>query len=115
MILTRLKHHVAAGLAERVALCGDAGEMTYAQLVQQVEYLASWLQAHNVRSLALHWENSPAWVVVDLACQAAAVIFTPIPTFFTQPDRSFVGRIAARYGAGQYGAAPWKISWRCTA
>ncbi|MEJ6592889.1 MAG: AMP-binding protein [SAR86 cluster bacterium] len=84
MILTRLKHHVAAGLAERVALCGDAGEMTYAQLVQQVEHLATWLQAHNVRSLALHWENSPAWVVVDLACQAATVIFTPIPTFFTQ-------------------------------
>ena len=46
MILTRLKHHVAAGLAERVALCGDAGEMTYAQLVQQVEHLATWLQAH---------------------------------------------------------------------
>ena len=84
MILARLKHHVATGLAERVALCGDAGEITYGQLVQQVENLALWLQAHHVSSLALHWGNSPAWVVVDLACQAAAVIFTPIPTFFSQ-------------------------------
>ena len=45
MILARLKHHVATGLAERVALCGDTGEITYGQLVQQVEHLALWLQA----------------------------------------------------------------------
>jgi long-subunit acyl-CoA synthetase (AMP-forming) len=37
----------------------------------------------DLRVVALHMDNRPDWIVVDLACQLAAVCVVPLPTFFS--------------------------------
>jgi long-chain acyl-CoA synthetase len=41
------------------------------------------LENEQVSLLALHAENSPAWVVADLACQRRNICLVPLPTFFS--------------------------------
>jgi long-subunit acyl-CoA synthetase (AMP-forming) len=68
----------------QIAIETSESSITYANLVERVKALSFWLSEQNVKSVALHAENSIDWVVVDLACQMAQVILTPIPLFFTQ-------------------------------
>lgn len=48
------------------------------------EKLAGILTELEISTLALYAENSPEWLVVDLACQIADVCLIPIPTFFSR-------------------------------
>ena len=76
--------NIPQGLEHQVAIeTSDAG-ITYADLAARVKTLSLWLQVQKFDSVALHADNSIDWIVVDLACQMAQLIFTPIPLFFTQ-------------------------------
>jgi long-chain acyl-CoA synthetase len=76
--------NIPQGLEHQVAIETSDGSMTYADLAVRVKSLSLWLKEQKAASVALHADNSIDWIVVDLACQMAQLIFTPIPLFFTQ-------------------------------
>tara|TARA_R110002124_G_scaffold71959_1_gene192436 strand:- start:5167 stop:6660 length:1494 start_codon:yes stop_codon:yes gene_type:complete len=57
--------------------------LTYGSLIQRCGELAALLKKHHIGRLALHLENGPDWVVIDLACQQADICLLPLPTFFS--------------------------------
>jgi long-chain acyl-CoA synthetase len=76
--------NIPQGLEHQVAIETSDASMTYADLAERVKTLSLCLQDQQATSVALHADNSIDWIVVDLACQMAQLIFTPIPLFFTQ-------------------------------
>ena len=57
--------------------------LTLCRLAERGAVLADLLAALELRVVALHMDNRPDWIVVDLACQMAAVCLVPLPTFFS--------------------------------
>ncbi|WP_448210999.1 AMP-binding protein [Colwellia sp. MEBiC06753] len=76
--LTKFQHSSA------IAIESAEQSITYQQLFEQVNALTDYLEVTGVESVAIYAENSLQWIVIDLACQQAGVIFTPIPLFFSQ-------------------------------
>jgi long-subunit acyl-CoA synthetase (AMP-forming) len=68
---------------ERIALQTLDYAVTYQALITQVNELTDWLILHKIKSVALFGKNTPQWLIVDLACQSANIILTPIPAFFS--------------------------------
>jgi long-subunit acyl-CoA synthetase (AMP-forming) len=58
--------------------------MSYGELTTRVKQLASWLVNKGFKSVSMYAQNSLDWLVVDLACQHANIVFTPIPLFFSR-------------------------------
>lgn len=56
---------------------------THAQLLAEVERTAERLREANVQVLALAADNSPDWIVCDLAAHLAAAAVVPLPPFFS--------------------------------
>jgi len=75
---------IPKGLENQIAIETSETSITYAALAKRVKTLSFWLTEQKANSVALHADNSIDWVVVDLACQMAQLIFTPIPLFFSQ-------------------------------
>ena len=73
----------AAAEAGAVALDDGHHRWTYAQLTEEVARLAGRLQAQGTRVFATLLDNSPAWVVADLAASQAGVVHVPLPVFFS--------------------------------
>lgn len=67
-----------------IALTDLSQSLTYRQLLTQVDEVARWLSDNHVGVLALHADNSIDWVLLDLACQQANVVFIPLPDFFSR-------------------------------
>ncbi len=57
--------------------------LSYLQLFQQVEQLATQLRERGVSRLAILEDNSPAWVIADLAGQMMGATVVPVPLFFS--------------------------------
>lgn len=53
-------------------------------LRERVALLAEQLNHLNIKRVALYADNSPEWVLVDLACQKAGVVIIPLPLFFSR-------------------------------
>ncbi|WP_100642862.1 AMP-binding protein [Alteromonas facilis] len=81
---------LATRYQDNIALEFEQENLTYQALSTRVKRLADWLTCQSVTSVALIAPNSIDWIIVDLACQAAGVICTPIPMFFTQIQISSV-------------------------
>ncbi|PFG56240.1 long-subunit acyl-CoA synthetase (AMP-forming) [Vibrio sp. ES.051] len=62
---------------------GQAVELTYFELLNKIEQVASELMTQNIKAFALRAENSVNWAIVDLAAMAANIVVVPIPTFFS--------------------------------
>lgn len=75
---------------DKIALSDLNGEhqLTFHALLERVSLLATRLARYGDRPIALYADNSPAWVVSDLACQAADVCVLPLPTFFSASQLS---------------------------
>jgi long-subunit acyl-CoA synthetase (AMP-forming) len=56
-------------------------------LFWRVHELAALLTRRGIRRLALHADNSAAWIIADLACQEADIVCVPLPVFFTRPQQ----------------------------
>jgi long-chain acyl-CoA synthetase len=65
------------------ALDDGSRAWTYAELHDEIRALGKRLKATGTRVLATLADNSPAWVAVDLAADAAGVVHVPLPPFFT--------------------------------
>lgn len=57
--------------------------LTWRQLHDQARALATRLRADNIKSLALQAQNSPGWIVADLACSSVGIVALPLPSFFS--------------------------------
>ncbi|KWT96823.1 MULTISPECIES: AMP-binding protein [unclassified Variovorax] len=70
----------------------DNGRRTWsaADLDTAAHSLAQKLTAQGTRVLATLMDNTPAWVVADLACAQAHVVHVPLPLFFSAEQLSHV-------------------------
>jgi len=66
-----------------IALTDGVTELTYQQLQDRIEDLTDWINRQSSLVIGLHAQNSIDWVLLDLACQNANVIFLPLPDFFS--------------------------------
>ena len=65
------------------ALEGLTGSLTQARLEAAADRCAKALRQAGVRVLATLMDNTPAWVVADLAAERAGIVHVPLPAFFT--------------------------------
>ena len=69
---------------EAIVLIGSYEMFTAKRLYKDVLTCADQLRAAGVNALALHADNSPAWIIIDLACQHANIRLVPLPVFFSE-------------------------------
>ncbi|MDX1492296.1 MAG: AMP-binding protein [Pseudohongiellaceae bacterium] len=81
-----LKQHALDKPAEPALLRYD-GKLetvhTWHSLRQSVEELANRLSMARIETLALLGDNTPQWIIVDLACDLAGIVSLPLPSFFS--------------------------------
>ena len=68
---------------EKIAVIGSDISLTWASLYQYTLVMSARLKKENHSVIAFYADNSPAWIVVDLACQLANITFLPLPLFFS--------------------------------
>jgi long-chain acyl-CoA synthetase len=83
MSVLRVIRHWAATKGEAIALANAQRRYSYRELAAAIDVLAQELKALDAKTVALRADNSPEWIVVDLACQAAGLCLIPLPTFFS--------------------------------
>lgn len=84
-LLQRMKGHPA----EVLALTDEVVSLTYGEVLAQVAGLVEILRvAAKDRVVALEASDSPAWVIIDLACLKAGIPLLPLPPFFTPAQRA---------------------------
>ena len=81
-LIEQLRAH-ASLIPQRPALCGERASYSYSELIQAVEQIAADLRCRDLSVLGLYANNGPAWLLVDLACQAAGITVVPLPIFFS--------------------------------
>ena len=72
-----------SGSSEDVVLRSGASGVTRAVLGEKVENIAAHLLNSGAKCVALHADNGPDWILVDLACQSAGILLVPVPLFFS--------------------------------
>jgi long-chain acyl-CoA synthetase len=68
---------------DAIAIEGDDLHLSYAALQCEVVKLSDHFKRHDYQRLAILMDNSPAWVVFDLAAQMAGITLIPLPAFFS--------------------------------
>ena len=77
----RMRAHATPG---RTALSGHDGELSFAELIQQVDRFAESLRAHGCQSAGLLADNSIDWAIADLAALANGTTLVPLPPYFSE-------------------------------
>jgi len=67
----------------RVLISSARESLTFERLAGRSAALAELIEAMGLKTLALHMDNRPDWISIDLACQIASVCLVPLPTFFS--------------------------------
>jgi len=93
MILDRLAE-LGSQPSQRPALLGADGQLSYAELHAAVAATAATLKASGIHTLGLLLDNSPAWVILDLAALHAGISVIPLPAFFSREQTTHVIRDA---------------------
>jgi long-chain acyl-CoA synthetase len=62
----------------------EAEALTLSCLAERSRALSALIERLGLRVVALHMDNRPDWLVIDLACQLASVCLVPLPTFFSE-------------------------------
>ncbi|HSC68080.1 MAG TPA: AMP-binding protein [Cellvibrio sp.] len=73
----------AATTPEKIALIGQATQLTYAQLAAHIDALANWIKDQGITRAGLWGENSIEWIIADLAAWQANITLVPLPRFFS--------------------------------
>ncbi len=74
----------AQSQAEKLAVIGDDKSYTWNELYHTVLDVSQQISKGHYRVIALYADNSPDWVVIDLACQLAKTTLLPLPAFFSK-------------------------------
>jgi long-subunit acyl-CoA synthetase (AMP-forming) len=72
-----------ARLPDAARLHDGGRAWTAAEVMAEVDALAAGLGERGVRVLASLADNSPAWVVIDVAAARAGIVHVPLPLFFS--------------------------------
>lgn len=73
----------ASTQAKQAAIVGLDKTYSWLELYKLTIDVAQQLHRESSKTIAFYADNSPAWVIVDLACQMADVTLLPLPTFFS--------------------------------
>ncbi|MDX8403553.1 MAG: AMP-binding protein [Mariprofundaceae bacterium] len=84
-LLTAIAHH-SHETPQKVALEGISESLTYAELERHIGQYAADLSERQPDAMGLLMDNTPAWVVADLAAMKAQIPLVPMPLFFS-PDQ----------------------------
>lgn len=69
---------------DAIALKSPDESFTYEELMTAVEVLAERLRESGLQRLGLCGDNSPGWIIADLACRLAELVCVPVPGFFSE-------------------------------
>lgn len=83
MLLSRLQT-LAGEQPQQPALQNQQGTLSYGKLYATVQTVSEALRTLEIGSLGLLMDNSPAWVIMDLAALDVGITVVPIPGFFSQ-------------------------------
>ncbi len=72
---------------ETIAILSESTTLSYAELWADINDVATLLKEQDIQSLAIYLDNGIEWIVIDLACQLAAVSVVPLPWFFSPAQR----------------------------
>jgi long-chain acyl-CoA synthetase len=87
MILQQI-HAQATQAPTQIALEGPSAQLTYSELAAEMTRVSGALRAvTNRATVALALDNSPAWIVLDLAVLAAGWSNVPLPAFFSATQK----------------------------
>ncbi len=86
--LPELLQRQALAHPSRTALQGPDSAFSYSQMMQAAEALADQLRRKGLKRVGLCGDNSPAWILADLACLLAEVVCVPVPVFFSESQAS---------------------------
>ncbi|MCX4189633.1 AMP-binding protein [Methylophaga sp. OBS3] len=75
---------IARKSPNKVAVIGKQHVLSYGELVNEVEKAAFLLQDYRGQVVALLADNSPEWLIIDLAAKQAGVVLLPLPVYFTE-------------------------------
>lgn len=76
-------HAHAMRTPKKIALSNNSNQISYAQLIAQINELATWLTDNNIGRAGLWGENSIEWIIADLAAWKANITLVPLPRFFS--------------------------------
>lgn len=68
---------------DAVALQSPEESFTYEELATAVSVLAERLSETGFDRVGLCGDNTPGWIIADLACRVAGVVCVPVPGFFS--------------------------------
>ncbi|WP_202560442.1 AMP-binding protein [Alcanivorax sp. DP30] len=77
-----------------IALEDEQQQLSYRTLLMAVDAMTARLKRKGATCLALHGDNSVAWVIADLAGQQAHCVVVPVPTFFSRQQVDHLYRSA---------------------
>jgi long-subunit acyl-CoA synthetase (AMP-forming)/pyrroloquinoline quinone (PQQ) biosynthesis protein C len=83
MSLIKELQKLALQAPDRVALRGENSLYSRQEMLAAAHMLADELTQHQCHGIALLADNSPEWLITDLACQLAGIYLLPLPTFFS--------------------------------
>ena len=88
IVLESIEDHARCG-SKKLALAGNGISFDYQALLAEIDKIAGQLTSlfPGNRPIAVCLENSPAWVLIDLALLKLGRISTPLPSFFTEAQR----------------------------
>ena len=82
-IISALRMHAQA-TPGRTALHDGNSELTYAELILQVDRFAASLRSHRCRTAGLLADNGIDWIVADLAALSNGTTLVPLPPYFSE-------------------------------
>lgn len=84
---------IAEQSPQKIALFGEGKngqnlssteEISYQDLANRIKTVSDSLQNLNHNKIALIADNSPSWIIFDLACLYSRITLIPLPQFFTE-------------------------------
>ena len=94
MLLSRLQT-LAGEQPQLPALQNKQGAVSYGELYSAVKTVSGALRRLEISNLGLLMDNSPAWVIMDLAALDAGITVVPLPTFFSDTQ---IGHVIQQAG-----------------
>ena len=85
---------VADSRPRQTALVCGSRNYSYQALLDAARALANRLTAQGLQRIGLCGDNTPAWVIADLACLMAGVVCVPVPPFFSPSQVTHLTRQA---------------------
>ena len=83
----RMRAHASP---DRTALSDGRGELSFAELVKQIDRFAVSLQGHRCKTAGLLADNGIDWVIADLAALESGTTLIPLPPYFSPSQLSHV-------------------------